>query len=325
MSNIPPLYPNVKCIKAFYSRLGLPPTFYWRSERGAFRRDKPRLAAMAKSIAWFNSTLSANCYFTLNPIPAGERRIRDNVQAHRGVVVDVDDCGNNPDVLRDIPAFVGTAPTCTVFTGGGLQFLWLWPEPLGPDLGAAKNRALVYDIAGQFPNLNVDKKCHSAEHLWRIPGTVNIRRQRLAEVVQWDWASRLDPETIVSAPVVSGERSTISLFAVDDVTAQEITDIFPVWLVSTLTEADAHADRSDQQFTFIRKAFEQLGINQYTVDLIAACLMAPADLNDGNLISHCTRWARINEQFVPRSEPPEEFAARQIANWLRINEETIDA
>jgi hypothetical protein len=134
----------------------------------------------------------ANLYYSLNtPKPRDQQTgkagkiMEADVVAYRGVVVDID-----PDravesteggfererarllaLARDRADDVMLAPAAIVDSGGGIQMVWLFPEPLP---ATPENRAAVKAQAVAMQDEFGGDPTQSLDHLFRLPGTVNI-------------------------------------------------------------------------------------------------------------------------------------------------------
>lgn len=105
-----------------------------------------------------------NCYFHPNPLRANvknRKARREDVEAARLLHVDIDDL----DALERIRAFP-MPPSVVLMSGGGYQCLWFLAEP-NTDLPRVErlNRGIAEALGGD--------RCHSADHLMRLPGTLN--------------------------------------------------------------------------------------------------------------------------------------------------------
>jgi hypothetical protein len=94
------------------------------------------------------------------------------------------------------------APTALVFSGGGYQAFWLFPQPLSLDLPATERAALigrVEQLGSRLAALLGSDAVQNVNRLMRLPGSVNLpnaakrargRTATTATVVEVDWARR---------------------------------------------------------------------------------------------------------------------------------------
>lgn len=159
-----------------------------------------------------NANDQGDCvYFVLNEPKGGKFKAKtkkgekvrgeENIAFGRGVVIDIDGCGRDPDIIDDLEHRLDHRPTYIAFTGGGLQAGWLFEEPT-TDIAATKaaNKWLVSQFADHKPD-----SCFSVDHLWHLPGTRNkktARDNRLCEIVGGDPKSRVPFEELGRAEVV---------------------------------------------------------------------------------------------------------------------------
>lgn len=130
---------------------------------------------------------TSNLYYTLNtPVPKSERlgkagRLKEADVSHvRGVAVDLDPNKSCPladerkrlfQLAERASENVFGPPTAVVDSGGGVQMVWLFDEPIknSPDV-AARVKAQARGLGQQFGSDPV----HSLEHLFRLPWTQNL-------------------------------------------------------------------------------------------------------------------------------------------------------
>lgn len=121
---------------------------------------------VAAGIAWLSNLQGThNCYYHANPLRDGvkdRKARREDVSAARMLHVDIDDL----TALEKISSFT-VAPSVVIMSGGGYQCLWFLRKPVH-DLPRVE--ALNAQIAGHLGG----DSCHSADHLLRLPGTLNV-------------------------------------------------------------------------------------------------------------------------------------------------------
>lgn len=302
-------------------------------------RDPARLPdAPTGLVPWFESYHDRGwgLYFVPNrPDPANlvttptKEQVRELVALH--VDLDLPKTGPyaepTPENLARLARTLGTvapAPTVTIFSGGGYQALWRFPEPLDalsnlPRVEAA-NRALERDLGAD--------NCHNVNRLLRLPGSVNFpdarkrargRTPTLARVVDATWArtwSFDDPVPRPEAPdELEPERSSTSSSTGaqprsprDPRPGRSIAEL-PVRLQRMIRDADAAAydgDRSRLVFSVVIRLI-RLG---WADDDVLPVLTEPV--------------YRLSEHVRAQSQPLA-YARRQLerahqviaADWLR--------
>lgn len=175
---------------------------------------------------WVNQRQGkANLYYTLNePRPGCQGRLKESdIEWIRGIVIDID-----PDkteealpggyererarlliIAAKLRDWSFCTPAAIVDTGNGIQVLWLFPEPLP---NTAENKIAVKAQARAIGRKFGSDAVHSLEHLFRIPGTINIpdagKRQRrrvttVSRVIHLDPGERcsLDNLRAIAEPV----------------------------------------------------------------------------------------------------------------------------
>lgn len=144
-----------------------------------------------------------NLYFGPNsPDRPSEKRLaeKDIVKVHC-IHVDIDPRDGMPHreerdaILTRLENFV-PPPTVITDSGGGFQAFWLLKVAIADPAGRSRARAINAGIAKRLGG----DKCHSLEHLMRLPGTINVpnkakqakgRARALARVVRFS-ESRFD-------------------------------------------------------------------------------------------------------------------------------------
>lgn len=323
-ANVLPPRPEVKLIARFLRKFGRrSPTLAFIDRTGNAKytritRRYPTPTAAAHGAAHWND--EGRCaYFVGNShrLPRlNERGRTDTVRAPGkadielavGVWLDVDD--PDPTIVPELTNRLDWGPAYVIFTGGGYQAHWRFEQPTA-DIDAAEACALgmIRDF-GDLPGL--DRSCWSADHLWRLPGTVNRKRGVPARMLHADWSSRLpmaevEPETRPAETLVSPVS-----FSVDGFTLDTIRQCLSHEAWDMLVRRPSHLpSRSEHQFAFIAAVLND-GTSQERIDLCAACLLAtPADERS---VSHASYWDAGGK---PRA--PEAHVSRQITNWLRKN------
>ncbi|KAB0678059.1 DUF3987 domain-containing protein [Aureimonas leprariae] len=155
-----------------------------------------------------------NIYYSVNEPAAGapdDKLTKRDIAALRAIVADVDPRGAKPldDERREIAAKAEVlqcadwAPTVTIDTGGGAQFVWRLSRKLDPAeyiaWAEAQGRGLARELGGDAVQ-NIDR-------IMRLPGTLNVptaekiakgRIPRLARITH-PTARSYDPEDLRAA------------------------------------------------------------------------------------------------------------------------------
>lgn len=249
-------------------------------------------------------------YYLGNPKRAGSARRREaDILVAVGAWVDIDDA--DPEVCRELCDRLDYRPTYVAFTGGGWQAFWRFHEPT-PDLVDAKsvNRWLVK----QFADLKPDA-CFSVDHLWRLPGTRNRKRDRghrLCEVVASDWTATLSLAEAGRAEVPPPPARVEVEFDEDIAIAQEIAwEVLSPGALQILLGGRNYPSRSEREWAFIGACVA--GLTEPSI--IRACLLIPAPIDRTDLPSHRAYWAKVKGAYVPRPDP-DEHVRRQIKAYL---------
>jgi P4 family phage/plasmid primase-like protien len=123
----------------------------------------------------------ANLYFCVNPVIDGKgdkKPTRADIRSMAVLQVDVDVRVGEPQpegIARIIKTFEAykTPPSCIIASGGGAQAFWFLKEPVAVngDLAVAEdlklyNKQIERDLAADA--------CHSLDHVFRLPFSVNI-------------------------------------------------------------------------------------------------------------------------------------------------------
>jgi hypothetical protein len=160
--------PNLGETRAFLANLPVADTEHLASigeGRGPIVRTFGK-SDLSAAIAWLTPLQGrVNCYFhpnQLHPSITNRKAKREDVLQARMAHVDIDDLA----ALERIEAFP-LPPTAVIMSGGGYQCLWFFDVAV-PDLDRVEtiNRRLAEALGGD--------SCHSADHLMRLPGTLNV-------------------------------------------------------------------------------------------------------------------------------------------------------
>jgi energy-coupling factor transporter ATP-binding protein EcfA2 len=140
----------------------------------------------------------ANCYFHLNlatPEARNRKARREDIQLVRQLGVDID----RPEALQEIEAFP-LKPSAVIWSGGGYQvFFFLRAATTDIERAERDAKALAETMGGDH--------CHSADHLFRIPGTLN-----------WPNAKkRASGRTVAEAYIVRALTDFARAYSLDDV------------------------------------------------------------------------------------------------------------
>ncbi|WP_370234211.1 MULTISPECIES: hypothetical protein [Henriciella] len=298
--------------------------FIDRTGEARFKRITRRYAtprAGARGAEYFNEH-GRCCYFVGNShqLPRiNQKGPTDIVAAPRkadirlcvGVWIDVDN--PDPDIADELIHRLDYQPTYVCFTGGGWQAHWRFSEAT-EDVFATEACAL--GLLREFADLpDLDRGCFTAEHLWRLPGTRNLkpdRHEAVSRITHADWQAKLpidaiEPETppaVLEIPPVS--------FSADWVTLEVLREAISPEAFRMLTRRPPHCpSRSEHQFAFIASVLND-STGQERLDMCAACLLAPP--LDEQSVSH---GSYFNPDGTARDA--ERHVQRQITNWLRKN------
>lgn len=313
---------NVKQTELFLSRFGRrQPTLSFIARSGKAKRITRRyqnVRSAAMGATYWNEQ-DYCCYFVGNShrLP----RLNDtgrtdtihapsraDVELALGVWLDVDD--PDPDIIGELTGRLDWAPAYVAFTGGGYQAHWRFEEHTS-DVRAAEACAL--GLMREFADLpGLDTRCWSAEHLWRLPGTINRKkgRNRLVTIVHEAWHSRLPLDAIPpQTPPSVAQVAPVSFSEVEWTLSMVQECLSPVAWDMLVRRPKKYHSRSEHQFGFIGAVLADCA-DQYRIDLCAACLLA--EPVDEFSVSHASYWDREGKP-VP---DPRAHVARQIARWL---------
>lgn len=119
-----------------------------------------------------------NLYYALNePYPGRRGKLKkEDIARLRGVVVDIDPGPQRTreallTLARDHINDVEFSPTFVVDSGNGIQMGWLFPEPID---NSKANQTLVEAQAARLADHFDSDAVQSVDHLFRIPGTINL-------------------------------------------------------------------------------------------------------------------------------------------------------
>lgn len=281
------------------------------------RYDSPRKAAWAAK--WWCDEMGRSVYFVGNGHRMEEVRkpSKEDIEQCIGIWIDVDDTGEDPDVIDTLLHYLDWAPTYIAFTGGGYQAHWRFDEFTSDRSDCEAINLWVRDaFAEVLPG--VDKNCWTCGHIWRLPGTANRKpgRDRVCRTVHADWSARLpvaDAER-GSPPAVS-DVAPVTFESQDIWTLEFVHECLAEWSFRMLTHRPPECPtRSEHEFKFIGSVLHDRDpIQQCDIDLVAACLLAvPVDEYS---VSH---RAYFNSDGTPRKDP-EAHVLRQIRSWLSKN------
>lgn len=318
------LAPNKGEIKRFLLSIGRKrPTLCFKGERGFITKVYPTVKQAASAAAWFSKE-GWEVYHLANSHrmnPDSNRRItkpaKKDIELCIGVGVDVDGVGADPEVIRELSDHLDWQPTYIVASGGGLQAFWKFDRHLTDSEDAeAINLWLIHEFAAVLGwdkkdgSGGVDKVVWNCDRVWRLPGTVNQRRQKMARLVGGDPDSRMpvDEAGRRERTVNPGE------FTVNDwdwVNKEWMDEVFPPYLWDYLW-ADGN-DRSAHVYQFLRKFFQALGMDDFYQEAAVAMLLIETD--DPRFVSHHSYYRRTPSGFEPRRDPQTE-AMRQVRKWI---------
>lgn len=315
---------NIKDIKLFLRSFGRKqPTlaFIDRTGKAKYKRITrryPSVASAAAGAVYWNEA-GYCCYFVgnshrlprLNDVGRTDTihaPSRADIALAVGVWVDVDD--PDPENARALNSRLDYPPTYIMFSGGGFQAHWRFEEPT-EDIRAAEACAL--GMLREFADLpGIDARCWSAEHLWRLPGTINLKpgRNRITRLWHENWEARLPISAIApETPPAIVQAAPVS-FSIEGWTLETVKECLSDVAWNMLARRPSkYPSRSEHQFGFIGAVLSD-GSDQYRIDLCAACLLAtPADEFS---VSHASYWEADGKPV----RDPEAHVAQQIGNWL---------
>lgn len=288
--------------------------------------------------AWLSARSGdTNLYYTLNePKPTSEQvgrngRITEaDVTRIRGIVVDLD-----PDeaeeareggyerersrllgIPEDWKAHAIATPTAAVDSGNGAQIIWLFSEPLPND---EATRRTVKAQAKAVEALFGSDPVHSVDHLFRIPGTINVptagklkkgRTHRPVRLLYFNSGTTCDLRTlsIVASPGKLDEP--VSHVSLDSLNYAEVLEVVETGevpahlahvhkLLSPLSERES-ADRSGRDFAL-------------------ACACIEHGITDPTEIAQVT-FSLSPQKLIDRDDnnQGEDYAARTVASALKV-------
>lgn len=313
-------------VKAFLSAFGRSkPTLAFKGDRGLMTRVYPSVAAAAGAARWFNQH-GCEVYFVANShrmVRDEKRRItkpkKTDIELCVGVGIDIDGVREDPDVVDALIHHLDWPPTYIAATGGGQQAFWRFDECLS-DRDHAEE--INYWLVREFGSLlgwdrkdgkgGVDKVAWNCDRIWRLPGTVNIKRGRRSRLLHSDWSARM---VVADAPREQRALSEGGEFVAADtawVTDKVVREVFPHHLWKYLWSSGD--ERSEHIFRFLQKLFQALGIDRLAQEIAVAILTT--DKGDPRFVSHVVFYERKSDNsFVPRPDPEGE-AKRQVRKFI---------
>lgn len=281
----------------------------------------PRAAALGSR---FWNAKGWNCYFVGNSHrlqPDSKSRVNkpkaSDIELSVGAWVDVDNCGQDADVVATLIEYLDWRPTYIVASGGGLQAFWRFDEFTDAEEGSAVNRWLIDEFVPQLGRAKgdqsgVDIACSSADHRWRLPGTLNIKRQRKAKLLDADWSARLPLAEAGRKERWSGSGGLFEVSGWGWVTKEWLDGLhLPNWFNQYFW--DSGEDRSAHQYRFLRKWFQCMPPDQMAQEAAVALLLI--ETQDPRFVSHCSHFERSQNGFKPRPDPIA-HAVRQVRQWV---------
>lgn len=160
-------------------------------------------SAMDEIAEWISraNTAGWNCYFMVNkPSRAMRRKAKkEDVAECRWLHCDIDprageDLASERRRIQDKVEQLEPRPTAVIDSGGGFQIFYRLTAPISLGEAEARNKALAVELGGDT--------CWSADHIMRLPGTINWpdkkKRDRrrvpaLARLVWFDEEQAHDP------------------------------------------------------------------------------------------------------------------------------------
>jgi RecA-family ATPase len=268
----------------------------------------------AELCAWLQDQNGrANIYYSLNePKPENERKGKagklkeDDVARIRGIAVDLDPHEGNYasererllGIARMWSNHVVLPASIAIDSGGGVQIIWLFPEPLPND---AETRAKVKAQAKGLGRSTGSDPVQSVDHLFRVPFTLNLpnekkrlngRTQTEAKLLHFDPAAACTLETlaIVAPPVVAESPATIvdlDDFSYQDVIASAEGEPLPAHLApvadairssKSFATAMTNGDKSGRDYAVLRCVIEHGRLSDPTEIGIVAFSLSPQRL-----------------------------------------------
>lgn len=256
-----------------------------------------------------------NCYFHPNPLATGvknRKARREDVEAARLLHVDIDDLGAL-DRIKTFPI----PPSVVLMSGGGYQCLWFLAEP-NTDLPRVEllNRKIAEVLGGD--------SCHSADHLMRLPGTLNVpnagkrakgRTTVCAHLVTdltdfsraiavEDFERGLAQLGVTGAAKGKADNLPIILLSADDIPVD-----LPPFVVNLIRHGDDLAHPIGGQGSTYRSRSE--------VVFRVACELAKAEADERTIVGVLTNPANgISASILERADPAS-YALRQARQAAR--------
>ena len=295
-----------------------------------------------KIVAWIREMNGhANVYFTLNePKPEGERngkagKLRESDVARiRGIAVDLDPAAPADDTTeqqkRELLASerqrlaavaaqwssdsVSAPASVAIDSGGGLQLVWLFPEPLP---ATRENVAAVKAQARGMGQMLGGDAVQSVDHLFRVPFTTNLpnatkrrngRTQATSRLLHFnqDATSTLERLRTVAAPLDVTQKATVELASVD------YNEILVAAKGDTLPP---HLETAVEEMRLMRGFSKALGNTDRSArDYALACLCVEYGLTDPVEIGQVT-FSLSPEKLVEKDGNG--YGAKYAANTIK--------
>ena len=175
------------------------PTLHFKNRtKGWFKSKTYRSPRAAAGGCEFFNSIECECYFRPNDANVVNTKAKkEDVTLVRGINLDFDNFGWDPDIPDFVIDFLDWKPFYCVFTGGGYQFHYRFEEPT-PDWRLAEEVSIgvrdefikVFGKAGDN-SAGVDSTCYNCDRVLRVPATLNVKRGAAAQGVYWNAKSRV--------------------------------------------------------------------------------------------------------------------------------------